>query len=142
MSGQGNDIHTWRVYSQVLVSFTKAGKIPNEVWDAYIAALSSPSVKSSLALTVGSVDVNSVQRKQVSEVVTNPKSQLLCVVVTDNPLTRGIATAVSWFGANLKAFSWRDLERALESLGVNAKEAEIIQKDAQSFLAKAGGSAS
>ena len=56
------------------------------------------------------------------------KSKALSIaVVTDVKLVRGMVTAVSWLGVDIKAFSWLDVSAALKHLEVtNATQSSAI----------------
>jgi len=50
----------------------------------------------------------------------NPKSPV--VVVTDQPLARGVITVFSWFGMNIRGFAPDKLEQAFAHLDLTAAE--------------------
>lgn len=47
-------------------------------------------------------------------------------VVSDSPMTRGIVTALRWFGKNIRAFRPTDLAGAFEYLGVPGADREAL----------------
>lgn len=118
---------------QVLVTFVLPGAIPDPVWDAMVEdELKSPDLRFVLTVTVGRAVVNSLQRKKAAEVLV--KNNVQTIVVTDDSLTRGIATAVSWLGVRLKAYRWTDLDRAVMMLQMPESDGKSITEAAQSFL--------
>jgi hypothetical protein len=48
------------------------------------------------------------------------------VIITDDVLVRGVVTAVSWLGANVKSFAWKDIDRAFARLGVLERKASLF----------------
>lgn len=114
----------WVVVESVIISCSSAGEIPEDVWGKFITTISSqPIITKILGLSVGNTTISSVQRKAASELA--KKRHLLIVSVTDERVVRGILTALSWLGINIKTFSWKDLKEAVAALelrpGVDAK---------------------
>ncbi len=106
----------WEVVDNLMVSFTTSGFISDARWAAFVEDLEGKAVTRMICSTVGDVEVTSVQRKLAAEV---SKSRALPIaVVTDAKLVRGMVTAVSWLGVDIKAFSWIDVSAALKHLKV------------------------
>jgi hypothetical protein len=108
----------WKVLGNVCVSCSSAGEIPEEDWNAHLKALESAGVIKALTSTVGPIDVDSTHRKQAAEVVM--RKHMRCAMVTDERLVRGLVTAISWLGVDIKAYAWDEARRALEYLDVPA----------------------
>jgi hypothetical protein len=92
------------------------GSVPpaQDEWDQYVAALAQAhksGLTGLLVLTDGP-GPNSSQRKQVSSF------DLRSAVLTPAAVARGIVTALSWFGANIRAFTPEQIDEALEYLQV------------------------
>jgi hypothetical protein len=116
----------WTVTQDLLVSFFAAGPIPRDVWQDYCDTIASASVERVLATSIGLVEVDAVQRKQVNEALKlDPIVRV--AVVTDEPLVRGLMTATGWLGrVDVRAFPWHRLSdafRHLEPRGVDEKQA-------------------
>src|SRR5262245_29065913 len=119
--------HQWMIYDDLMVSFTLPGVMADDVWDRFVAAFWQNSIRVYCGAAIGTVDVSSLQRQRIIDVLT--KKQITTAAITDDAVIRGIATAVSWFGAKIKAFSWKDLHRGLEYLGVPESTAQTVRAE-------------
>ncbi|HEX2573402.1 MAG TPA: hypothetical protein VH877_27885 [Polyangia bacterium] len=106
----------WILIDDVMISCATAGAVPDGVWAAYVKDLSEKRFTKHLATAVGAVELTSVQRKSASEAI--KRREVPVAVVTDDRLVRGIVTAVSWLGVDIKAFSWGEVRPALRHLRV------------------------
>ena len=106
----------WIIVDDVIISCATAGPVPESVWSSYVRDLQEKRFTRHLATAVGSVELTSVQRKSASEAI--KRRNVPVAVVTDDKLVRGIVTAVSWLGVNIKAFSWGEVRPALKHLQV------------------------
>lgn len=131
------DAHSWVIIDDVIVSISRPGPIPMELWESYLRDMNTKGVKRCLAASSGgAVEVNSLQRKMVVQVLV--ARGIAVAGVTDDRLVRGLITALAWMGANIKAFSWAQLQEALEFLQVPpARSDAVIQ--ALATLRKAAG---
>lgn len=114
----------WSVVGEVMVVHTTEGRIADEQWNAFVRDIQTKPVHKMLGASTGSTDVTSTQRKLVSEVLASKK--VSSVVVTDDRLVRGLATAASWFGVNIKSFSWAEVDKCIKELGVPADQGSLI----------------
>ncbi len=114
----------------LLISFQTAGPIPEPMWADFIKCLNTPAIRKYVATTIGAVEANSVQRKLATDVFKARKIPV--VVVTESGLVRGLATAASWLGADVKSCDWPEVRKGLEHLGVTGTQQEravvIIQQ--------------
>ena len=108
----------WTEIKHVIVVCGTAGKVSNEKWEAYLKDLKTKNIKKCLSLSAGTSEVTSVQRAAAADIL--KKLDIKMAVVTDESLIRGMVTAASWLGADIKAFSWSDLAEALKYLEVPA----------------------
>jgi hypothetical protein len=109
-------IHKWINLGDLLISFSTAGPVPTDVWDEFLKHVNEAPVSKFLGASVGLFEVSSIQRKQLSNIMM--KRKIPIAAVTDEKLVRGIVTAASWLGVNVKAFAWVDLRQAIRHLGV------------------------
>ena len=116
--------HKWIVEDGVMVALSAPGPISDEVWKEFVKDLGTKPITRYLGVNIGAVQVSSTQRKAASDVVRRRGIQL--AVVTDEKLVRGMVTAVSWLGVDVKAFSWAELREAIEHLGIRQPQAEKI----------------
>lgn len=128
--------HWWTTIDDVIVSFTIPGAISDESWNAFVADIEALRPRYCLALSVGRVEIGATQRRRSTLAVVRTRSSM--VVITDNRMTRGLAMSVSWFGAKLDAFSWRDLERALAGLEITEDTHMRLLDEARGFHASFG----
>ena len=107
----------WRRVGDVMICVSGNGAVPDEVWARYLDSLENEPITKYIGVTIGSTQVTSVQRKSGTEVL--KRRGIQPAVVTDDRLVRGIVTAASWLGLDIKAFATDDIPKALEWLGVD-----------------------
>ena len=107
-------IMKWVVVDDVMVTFATPGEIDNQALTAWSKDIRTKPVAKLLGANVGVVEANSAQRKLAVDAV--KFKNMPVAVVSDQALTRGIVTAASWLGANVKAFSWKDVRAATQFL--------------------------
>lgn len=106
----------WVVVDDVLVTFATPGEIDNQVLTAWSKDIKTKPVAKLLGANVGVVEANSAQRKLAVDTVKGKNVPV--AIVSDQALTRGIVTAASWLGANIRAFSWKELREATQFLQI------------------------
>lgn len=116
--------HRWVVAGNLLVAFTTAGVMQDDVWNAMCQDLATKPVRGYLGTSLGVVEVSSVQRKLGTDTV--KKRGIPSAIVTEERLVRGLATAASWLGAKIKAFDWPELREAIRYLGVPKSDEELV----------------
>lgn len=110
------EVHSWVVIDDLAISITRPGASQDSIWHSFVQDLSAKRVTRLLATSVGTVQVNSVQRKIVADML---KSRNIRVAaVTDDRIARGLLTAVIWLGASIKPFPWAQLREAITYLDV------------------------
>jgi hypothetical protein len=110
-----NDSLKWVIVDSWIISLGVAGHIPNDRWQSFMDAIKSVPITHYLAMAIGSVEPNSLQRKEVFE-FTKIKG-IRVAVITDEKMVRGVVTAASWFGVDVKSFSWGQLPEAMRHFG-------------------------
>lgn len=95
-----------------MVSRTLPGEIPGPVFDAFLSTMRERQTPLIFAFTTGTATLKPTMRKAAADTMT--QAGTAAIVLTDNRYTRGILTAVSWFGAKIRSYSWDDLEKAIE----------------------------
>jgi hypothetical protein len=68
--------------------------------------------------------MSSTQRRQAAQLA--EELSLRTVVVTDDRIGRGIVTAVSWLGADIRAASWASIGDASVFLGKQGRSAATL----------------
>jgi hypothetical protein len=116
----------WVVSYDILVSFATDGGLDMNMWNDLIQVLSTKPIRKYLVTTVGSGELNSLQRKQIAELFS--KKKIGVAVVTDERIIRHIVTAISWLGVDIKPFPWNELRQAVQHLGaVGVHEDRLIR---------------
>lgn len=128
--------HRWKTIDDVIVSCTIPGRIPDPVWDAFLADIASKRPKYCLVLCLGRVEVDAAQRRRSTQTVMRTRTAV--VVITDNRMTRGLAMAVAWFGAKLDVHAWPELERAIEGMDVAPSTRPQLLEEARRFHGSLG----
>lgn len=128
---QGNTPHEWHIIGDVLVTFTVEGAIKDDLWSRYLETLSKGNYRINLAFSSNAA-LTALQRKAASDALKARNVQ--AIVMTDSALTRGIVTALTWLGTNIRAYSYSELDEAVRVLNVNADVAQEITTLAQEFM--------
>lgn len=109
-----------------MTSFYPSGPITGDVWQDYCDTIASDLVRYVLATSVGTVEVNMVQRRAMS-LALKAQPHVSVAVVTDEAIVRGLMTAVSWLGrVDVKAFPWHKIAEAHRNLkpeGISERQA-------------------
>jgi hypothetical protein len=106
----------WTIIDDIAISCSTDGEVPSNAWRAYMADLTGKRVRKILSLAIGQTSLTSVQRKEAADIAKSQK--VASAVVTDDRLVRGMLTALSWLGVDVKAYSWDQLSDALDHLAV------------------------
>ncbi|NVB40745.1 hypothetical protein G6O69_23095 [Pseudenhygromyxa sp. WMMC2535] len=109
-----NQVHTWVVTEDMVICLTRSGAVKDEIWNKFCEDVSLPQIKRVMGVSYEGVSFNSVQRKGLSAVI---EGKMLCAVL-DSTMTRGILTALSWFGLSVKSFSWKNLDEAIRYIAL------------------------
>jgi hypothetical protein len=110
-------IFKWKEVGEVMVTAFTSGTVSTETWDAYVRALKTKPIRKTIALGLGTVELSSVQRKYASDVVKERK--IVSIVVTNDRFVRGLVTVGAWLGADVKAFPFDELDKAIKYLGLS-----------------------
>jgi len=117
-------VFKWVKDGDVMIGVNTPGKISDEVWSAFMADFAANDYKTYIGCSLGILEVSSTQRKEAATILHD--NGVGVVVITDEVLVRGIVTAVSWLGANVKSFPWREFDRALQYAECEDRKAEIL----------------
>lgn len=96
--------HTWLVYGDLVMSLTREGTVPDKHWDLYMEDLRRSSVRVVLGFGVGAMSVNSKQRRSAALALHDKR----VAAVLNSSVARGIATAFSWLGLQLRSFAFTE----------------------------------
>jgi hypothetical protein len=117
-------IFKWVKQDDVMVAVNTAGNLGDEIWARFMVDLSAVDYKCHIGASMGILELSAAQRKQAAAALRANGVQV--VVITDDVLVRGVVTAVSWLGANVKSFTWKDIDRAFLRLGVLDRKASLM----------------
>lgn len=105
--------HDWHQYGDVIMTFTRGGEVSDALWDEFVAYIEQAQARVLLAVTsIDMATMSATQRKKGAEALKN--KNLTAIVITDSRIARGILTAVSWLGADVKPIPWSSLDTALD----------------------------
>lgn len=113
-------VFKWTVEDGVMVVVAGEGVMPPDKWAEHMRDLADEPVTRVLGLNIGTIQLTSVQRKQASDIA--KQRGLFSIIVSDSAMTRGIITAVSWLGANIRAFPWSDFDGAMKALRLSPEQ--------------------
>lgn len=131
MSRRRTHTFTWELLGDVLLATVVPGEIEGDRWEQYLVMLRDKRVRTVMALVQGSVSIDAKKRKGAADGLNERGMEV--VVVTDSRMTRGMLTAMSWLGAKFRAFSWTELDKALQQTGATASTQDQLRKAALDF---------
>jgi hypothetical protein len=104
---------SWVIQDRLLVILiAKAEPIAEDVFGRLMSDLRTYPWNVCLGASLGAVELTSVQRSQLTEVLKGKRIAGL----TENAVARGVITALSWFGLQIRAWSWNKTSEAFDYL--------------------------
>jgi|SRR5690606_39048597 len=113
----------------VLVYHNMEADVPGARMDELLADMRSRPFTHVFAFGFGGAKLSAMHRKQLVEITKDKQ----IVTIVDNAITRGIVTALGWFGINVKSFSRKDIRKAIESLDVAGLTPDEIEAETKKF---------
>lgn len=107
---------TWVIIQGLMVTFSTTGTVSPERFQKFLNTLQQGSITHLLSISEGSATIDSVQRKLAADIAKHKNMRI--AVVIDSAITRGLITAFSWLGVNIKSYGPGKEEDALKYLGV------------------------
>lgn len=118
----------WAVIGDLFIAASN-GSIPSDDnWNAYIHDLKTKPFQKYLHIAASNTEVTSLQRKAAFEAFTS--RGVKCAVLTESGVVRGVVTAASWFGVDVKAFKVEALPTALSYLSIDPNLVATAQRTA------------
>jgi len=114
----------WAISGELLVAFARSGTVSKDRFQEYMDAVRKRNIVYMLSITEGSAIIDSVQRKAAADLA--KEQSIRIAVIIDSAITRGLVTALSWLGVNMKSFSPDQLPDAVKYLSVPGIELEHI----------------
>ena len=112
----------WTVVNDlVFVFYGDGGEFRGESVERWLREVPASGVRKYIGATGLGFQLTGDTRKRCNDVL--KAQQIKFVTITDSALVRGFATAASWFGINIAAFSWHDLNDAMSWLDLDDKTA-------------------
>src|SRR5262249_48860749 len=106
-------------HRDIFVVVQSAGLPTGADWAEYIADAADSEFRGALVVSNGA-KLTPTQRADVERLL--KKNNAKNAVVTDSIVTRGVATALAWFGVPVRAFQPRELLSALDYLDVPSEQ--------------------
>lgn len=103
-----------RVSDQLIVAVYSAKTPEDEEWREYLDVLSTLEGDQSMLVLSAGGGPNTLQRRDLEAVTRRHDGRV--AVVTTSRMARGIVTALSWLGTNIKAFDPRSIDDAMAYL--------------------------
>jgi hypothetical protein len=123
----------WREIPKTMMIVVHTAEPPTDVdWDAYLGAVERAGDIRGILVYSLSVGPTSSQRARSVEATKKSSRPLKMAIMTGSRLTQGVVTALSWaLGNNIRAFSSRDFDKAIEYLELSTEErvtAKVVLK--------------
>jgi hypothetical protein len=124
--GMSRDVHDWVILDDLVVTITRPGNSDDSVWKDFAKDVETKKVTRCLGGAIGNAALTSVQRKIVADAL--KKNHVKVAAISEDRLVRGVITAVSWLGVDIKAFDWSQVREAAIYLDVpEAKIARAVE---------------
>ena len=94
------------VYGDLVMSLTREGTVPDHHWELYVEDVRRSTTRVVLGFGVGAMSVNSKQRRSAALALHDKR----VAAVLNSSVARGIATAFSWLGLQLRSFSFTEAQ--------------------------------
>jgi hypothetical protein len=112
----------WSVVNgSVFVFYGDGGEFRGEPVDRWLRELEASGVRKYIGATGLSFELSGDTRKRCNALL--KAQQIAFVTITDSALVRGFTTAASWFGVNIAAFAWANLNEAMTWLQLDPQTA-------------------
>ena len=116
---RGNPSISWTLYRNILIAVQRPGIPTDGDWLEYMLDARGTPFTGVLVIGDGS-KLSPTQRVDVEQVINSNGAN--SAVLTSSAFTRGVVTALRWFGVPMKAFALSDLKGALDFLAVPAAD--------------------
>lgn len=122
----------YELVDDVMVTRNRPGTVDDRLWNKYIEDLLKANVKATFSMVEGSITVTATQRRSAAEALKS--KDVPAVVIIDDRISRGILTAISWLGGNVKGFSWSEVDEAVKAVGTAPATRAKLATLAKQFL--------
>jgi hypothetical protein len=109
------------VNGSVFVFYGDGGEFRGELVDRWLREVKASGVRKYIGATGLTFELSGDTRKRCNSLL--KAQQIGFVTITDSALVRGFTTAASWFGVNIAAFAWDDLNDAMSWLELDPQTA-------------------
>jgi hypothetical protein len=118
------DVQDWIIIDDVVVSLTRSGQAEDSVWREFAQEIDAAHVTKCLGGALANASLTSVQRKIVADAL--KRNNVKVAAITDDRLVRGVITAVSWLGVNIKSFEWSQILEAAHFLEIPEHKTRLL----------------
>lgn len=106
---------------ETVVSYATPGQLMDRDLERLMSACTAHGVKKYLSYSEGVIMVNAEQRSRSKALLGRE-----VIAIIDNPILRGVATVLSWFGVSVRVFPPSRIEEAIHDLGLNDHESATV----------------
>ncbi len=119
-------ILNWDVIERVLVVCATAGTITDGSFDPLLEEIrANRDIDACLATSLGAQKMTVIQRTDAAQLLRDRAFKT--VVLTDSRATRGILTAISWFGGDISAKALDDMDGGLDALELRGSRRTAVR---------------
>lgn len=110
----------WAIEGKLLIILAGSDPIDGHLFSRFLKDIQTHEWTKCLGGSIGSLQITSTQRRDIAREFRGKKTAALA----DHAVARGVATALSWLGIDIAAWSWADISKALVHLELDASEQE------------------
>lgn len=129
----------WELKNGTMVAVQGPGVPSDATWERFLRDLRKTRLDSMLTIASGNASLRATQR---TDIIDCAKTARVLSVVLDSPISRAMATALSWFMGNLQVFSPRETSKAIAALRLSAEELRWVEDAAARLRSSGAASAS
>lgn len=120
----------WDVTERVLVVCATPGTISDASFDPLLEEIrANRNIDACLATSLGAQKMTVIQRTDAAQLLRDRAFKT--VVLTDSRVTRGILTAISWFGGDISARALDDVDGGLDALELRGSRRTAVREVAE-----------
>lgn len=114
----------WTQVGSIFVSYATAGTWTDESFARWQHETSTAAIDRYIAGIDGLLEMTARQRRIGAEI--GIRRGIKTSIVCDNPVFRGVVTALSWLGADVTPFAWADVDSGARWLTASAEEQAAV----------------
>lgn len=111
----------WALHGDLLIVLSRPNPIDDQLFERFIGDIREHPWKKCLGAAVAAINMTSIQRSQVAAEFKNKPT----AAITDHSVARGVATALSWLGLQIRAWSWAQMDKAFDYLELDSSQKAV-----------------